>query len=433
MGFTARGGRAYPVRAGRVRSVARGRQTEGDDMGIYWRQGWAWARKKVRGTDYRGPLGTRSKREAETAYRQWLARLEEQIRAERLGIKRGTSFEDAVRSFNKHHLGTLAESSQIRYLQSLLVLEQHFAGRSMDEISRADLARFVTARREQGLADPSIIRDLTCLSSVYANAIDLELVEVNPVTGFLSSRRRKRSLVNSPPRTRYLTHAEELAILSRALDRARDQTAIRREEKAMIAAALALYIDTGLRAQELLSAERSWISPGGREIKVPAEMTKAGRERIVPLLPRARRIVAMLPAPPRGNALLWRAAGKPFADLNHTLQAIGADVGVADLTIHDLRRTCGCRLLQDHRLRMAEVSAWLGHASVKQTETTYAFLGIDNLHDAIGGRVQEDASRLRLLSMFEDAGDESVLALFGPERGTKRGTQRKLALRPISA
>jgi integrase len=50
---------------------------------------------------------------------------------------------------------------------------------------------------------------------------------------------------------------------------------------------------------------------------------------------------------------------------------------------HDLRRTCGCRLLQDHGFSFEEVAKWLGHADVRITQQRYAFLGVDKLHEAI--------------------------------------------------
>ena len=57
--------------------------------------------------------------------------------------------------------------------------------------------------------------------------------------------------------------------------------------------------------------------------------------------------------------------------------------GIKDLRWHDLRRTCGCRLLQEHRMRMEEVAKWLGHQSMGQTERAYAFLEVDDLHAAM--------------------------------------------------
>jgi integrase len=50
---------------------------------------------------------------------------------------------------------------------------------------------------------------------------------------------------------------------------------------------------------------------------------------------------------------------------------------------HDLRRTCGCRLLQDLEFEMKEVSVWLGHTSVAVTEQHYAFLKVDSLQGSL--------------------------------------------------
>lgn len=62
--------------------------------------------------------------------------------------------------------------------------------------------------------------------------------------------------------------------------------------------------------------------------------------------------------------------------------------GMAPFSWHDLRRICGCRLLQGQRatelgshpkLAMEEVSKWLGHSSISVTERHYAFLTVDTL------------------------------------------------------
>lgn len=393
-------------------------------MSIYWRNGWAHARKTIKGIEHRKALETKSKREAESAYQRWVAALE--VERSGSGPTRSTSFVAAVNNFTEHHLGNLKKSSQVRYLQSLLILAGAFEGKTLQEISKSDLAMFVSDRRKSPirktkLSDATIIRDLQCLSSVFTVAIDFDLTDVNPVAAFLKTHSRRKTLRNSDPRTRYLTHVEELRVLDQAVWRAGNPDAIRRAEKAMIAAAIAFGIDTGFRAQELLRARRSWLSPGLDEITVPGDYAKSGKPRSVPLLPRARRIAAMLPVNPNTDLLFWRCdSGKPFADLNKALQTIAASVGVTGIEFHDLRRTCGTRLLQDHRMRMAEVSAWLGHASVAQTETTYAFLKVENLHDAIGGRVLDKTARLRLEDMF--------LMQFGDLTGTIDGTGRILAI-----
>lgn len=380
--------------------MALSRPSKGAQMAkIYWRNGWAWARATVKGVERRDPLGTRAKREAEERFQKWLAEIDDERRP---GAGRRLSFRKAVEKFTDEHMAQLEKQTQRRYLESLVHLCEDFDRRDLADISRKDLMAFMSRRRKAGVTSSTIIRDLACLSSVFTVAEDWEIFEGNPVKGFLRAMKKRKVLVNAPPRNRYLSHQEELSVLEYALARACDPAAIRRKEKAMIAAAIALYVDLGLRAQELLHARRAWVNWNRNEFTIPRDFTKADRDRTVPLLPRARYILEALPENKHTDLLLWRCdSGKRFSDLNKSFQAIAETAKVSEVHIHDLRRTCGCRLLQDHGLKMAEVSNWLGHESVKQTETTYAFLKVENLHDAIGGRVIEKTARLRLAEVFD--------------------------------
>ena len=62
--------------------------------------------------------------------------------------------------------------------------------------------------------------------------------------------------------------------------------------------------------------------------------------------------------------------------------------GIPNLTVHDLRRTCGCRLLQDWGFPIGHVSKWLGHATISVTERHYAFLRVDDLHNAVSKHIE---------------------------------------------
>lgn len=372
---------------------------------IYWRKGRASARATIDGVEYRRALETASPREAEVRFQEWLGEIRGSKRRAPWDRHEAT-LQRAVDVHCDSHLATLREGTQERYIQSIGFLIEHFgADRTLQSIAHADLAGFVTWRRKGArknrVSSSTIRRDLACLSSIYTIAIDNGLAEVNPVQPFLRSQRRGKKLVESDPRTRYLTHAEEEAVLTEALRQATNPESIRRKEKAMIAAAIALYIDFGLRAQELLHARHSWIDLDRNELTVPADVAKSGTARVIPLNDRARRIVEMLPKNGQTDLLLWRCdAGKQFSDLNKAFQRIAKDAGVEDVHIHDLRRTCGCRLLQDRAARMEEVSKWLGHASISMTERAYAFLSVGNLH-ALVGSVQDRSARDRIDAMFE--------------------------------
>lgn len=386
---------------------------------IYWRKGdrtssrhfqgaWAWGRKTIDGKERREPLGTQSPKEARQYFDRWAESLRQSTSR---WAKDSTPFPDAVERFINDHMHTLKPSSQKRYLGSLLNLTPHFEGKALQDIGKADLAEFVAARRRSGVTDSTIRRDLACMSSVFTIAEDYEMVDANPVLPFLRVQRRRKRLTDADPRTRYLGHAEEVTVLSRARARYERAKARGRERTAltrlMMLYAIALAIDTGLRDEELLGLPWADVDLVRKQVTIRKERSKSGRERIVPLLERAQAILAEIPRHETCKLVLWHRKGAHFYDLNNPLKEIcgirrklgpaslarlksprpeAPPPAVPDIHWHDLRRTCGCRLLQDHRMPIEQVSRWLGHASVAQTQRAYAFLKIDDLHHSVGTR-----------------------------------------------
>jgi len=276
--------------------------------------------------------------------------------------------------FIQTHLPRLRPTTRARYMVSARLLHPHFNGKFLDEITSARLAEFETARRKQGAGSPTIRRDLLCLSSVFTHAIvELEWTDRNPVSPFLKHRHRHGRLKENPPRTRYLDHEEEAALLAAA--------------DYELAGQMAFAIDTGLRKSELWSLTWPQIQGGYKEVWIPAEKAKGGRERRVPLLPRSAQFSSQLPRHlRRGGEPDWvfrKANGERYGERRKAFLAAIKGAGLKDLIWHDLRRTSGCRLLQDHGLQMEQVRDWLGHKSVLVTERSYAFLTVENLHTAI--------------------------------------------------
>lgn len=373
---------------------------------IYWRNGWAWAYARVEGVAKREPLDTKSAREAEERFQQWMRDIG---LAKDRWSKDATPFRTAVDTFTDDHLPNLKPASRKRYLVSLLALAPFFETKSLQEISKADLMKFVAARRRGGVADGTIRRDLSCLSSVYTIATDYDLCDHNPVLPFLRQHKRRKSLVEADPRTRYLFHDEEKAILDRAQSEIaaanHGRTGARALSKLMIMAAIILAIDTGLRDEELLRLDWDHVDFERTQVVVSADRAKNSKARVVPLLPRAMDVMQRLRQlrHHRTQRVLWHRGGTEFHDLNHSLQRIAAAAGVTGIRWHDLRKTCGCRLLQDHKMPIEQVSLWLGHSSVKQTQDAYAFLSVEDLHHSIGSygselgsQRKDELQRLRL-------------------------------------
>lgn len=331
---------------------------------IYKRGRQWWGRVQRQGREIRQPLKTTSEAIARKRLRAWL----DEIDAIAWGDKPRRTYDDAMLRFINEHLPTLKPLAAKRYLVSIEQLTESFEGLRLDQITSARFADFEQKRRLQGVKPPTIRRDLACLSSMFGCCIDWEWVEHNPVPAYMR-RRRKRGLKESPPHTRYLTHEEEAALLAECSGRLHD--------------AVALAIDTGLRREELFDLHWSQVSTARNQIELGAN-TKNGKPRQVPLLPRAGTILGTLPRHIKTDFVLHRRSdGARYAQMNKGLKGAAKRAGIRELTWHDLRRTCGCRLLQDHRMPMERVSRWLGHSSVMVTEKHYAFLEDQHLHDAI--------------------------------------------------
>lgn len=144
----------------------------------------------------------------------------------------------------------------------------------------------------------------------------------------------------------------------------------------MMGDAIAFAIDTGLRAEEQWSLTRADFNFARRRVRVRAETAKSSKSRWVPLLPRAFEIAERLRVNNRSDFMFWRYDGER---VEHTwafrlFQKVVAAAGLTEhLEWHDLRRTCGCRLLQDHDMPIDKVSHWLGHSGVVVTRRHYAF------------------------------------------------------------
>lgn len=350
---------------------------------IYRRGRQWWGRVQRTGKDYRKPLKTAVEAVARKRLAEWLDELERTA----WGEKPRHTFDDMALKFIDEHLPTLKPNSRRRYLTSIAALTDHFESLYLDEITSARLSDFADERRRAGtrvaerwigrrastaISPSTIRRDLACLSAMFGCATEWEWAEHNPVPAFMKAR-KKRGLREGDPKTRWLTHDEEASLLAAA--------------EGPLRSAIILAIDTGLRRDELLGLRWDQVNTARNQIELTAKDTKARRAREVPLLSRAGTVIGTIPPRLRSPYVLVNPkTGERYTQLNKGLAAAARRAGIKPLTWHDLRRTCGCRLLQDHAMSMEKVSLWLGHSSVVVTEKAYALLETEHLHAAIGGR-----------------------------------------------
>lgn len=339
--------------------------------GLYRRGKTYWARAQRQNTEYRRSLKTADRGIAEKRLRAWLDELD----AVAWGEKPKRAYAEAEEKFIREHLTTIKPRAAERYASSLKHLSEHFGDKMLHQITSAELSAFETKRRTQGVSSGTIRRDLACLSSLLTSCVDWEWLDEggNIVPAYLR-RRAKRGLKEAPPRTRYLTEAEEALLLAKASPEVR---------KAII-----LAIDTGLRLNEQFSLTWPQVDRA-RGVIVTTTNTKSGRARTVPLPPRSRTevgtVVRYLDSPyvftnPETRTRYWQ--------LTQGFKGAVRRAGLKDLRWHDLRRTAGCRWLQRDGKSMAEVSMLLGHSSIAVTEQRYAFLEAEQVAESLSGRTK---------------------------------------------
>lgn len=346
---------------------------------IYRRGQTWWGRVQKDGTEHRRSLETRS----ESVARERLAKWVEELEAMAWGAKPRLTLNEVADRFIREHGPTIKPSSLRRYVISLTWWDQRLGDQVLSEISPGDLKAFETWRRSAGATPSTIVRDFGALSSLYSFAIEHEWIDRNPVGAYLKTR-RKRGLRNSPPRQRYLTRNEETRLLTSCVPYVRD------------AVVVAIY--SGLRTEEQFALTWDRVNLQRGTVTIPREMSKTGRERTVVLLQPAIDVLSRMPRHMRSPFVFFHSTattrdrgaprmhrprskatndGERFNHLTRGLKRAAERAKVPNIRWHDLRRTHGCRLLQDEGWSMEMVRDQLGHTSVTQTERAYAFLEID--------------------------------------------------------
>jgi integrase len=347
-----------------------------DDFTLYQRppsKVW-WVRKRRKGKEFRISLDTEDKGLGRERAEKWI----KELIATDWGEMPAKTFSDAMLRYAEERFSSLSDGGK-RYATSIEHLSAHFGDVEMDKIKPSSLSAFVNKRLRE-VSPSTVRRDLSTLSAIFVQAQLWEWASTNPVRPFVEAR-GKIDLIEGEPRIRYLSRDEEEALLRYAGDTFRDL--------------FALDIDTGLRLGELknlgwanvkLDLPNTDAIPTRGQILIEKKRTKTkGASRMVPLLDRSYDFLKY--AEKKSLTVFATSDGKAYSRNSPTiweaLQKAARKAGIEDLTIHDLRRTCGCRLLQDYKARMEVVSRWLGHSSVRVTERHYAFLEVEQLHEAV--------------------------------------------------
>jgi len=258
-----------------------------------------------------------------------------------------------------------------REIFTLKRIKPFFTGRDLLTLKRSDVRAYIDLRREEGVQNGTINREVGLLSAAinYArrewdwdipnNAEGMRLKEPEGRVRSLSVEEAKR-LIAVAEQSKHSPHLADF---------------------------IRLALNTGCRRNELLKLRWAQVDLKADLIHLEAKDTKTRRRRSVPLNSEARR--AML------NLARFRAAYCPASEwvfshkdgkrqecvwtaFRHALRI----AGIEDFRIHDLRHTCASWLVSEGQ-QLPAVRDLLGHSCIRMTER-YAHLAPDNVRAAVG-------------------------------------------------
>lgn len=152
------------------------------------------------------------------------------------------------------------------------------------------------------------------------------------------------------------------------------------EQNPYVRDAIWLYLLTGLRKNELLSAKWDYVDWNREELNLPD--TKSGRPLHLPLSSEA---IALLKKTPRleGNPYILAGAreGQHLVNINKPWGRIRKRASVDDVRLHDLRRTVGSWLAQSGN-SLHLIGKVLNHSNSATTEV-YARFAQDHVREAL--------------------------------------------------
>ena len=243
-----------------------------------------------------------------------------------------------------------AKRSASRNELSFKNLSRAFKDVRLEDINAGLVRKYITERREEGLAPATVNREISLLKSVlYAAEYD-GLIASNPIRG-----RRVKKLEES--------NSREKSILS--LNLTDDDLRMLIDCAAPhLKPILTLALITGMRKSEILKMKWKDINFNLGTIRVPVENSKTKRERFVPI---DSNLIAILDSIERKGdyVFLNSETGKNIMEIKRAFKTALKTVGIEGLRFHDLRHLAAYRLVKVTDIVTA--SKILGHADVKMT------------------------------------------------------------------
>ena len=227
----------------------------------------------------------------------------------------------------------------------------------LDQIKLEDVERARIKRKKKGNLASTINRACNDLKAMINKAVDLEIIEKNPIA------KLKRLKTDSNAMVRYLSLDEEKRLLDHLYGGEVDD---------YLAHMTLVALNTGLRRGEILSLKQCDVDLDKRMLTVQGSGAKSGQTRHVPL-----------------NLLAWcvlydRKDNEPVfgqREFKRSWKTLLTNSKIDDFRFHDTRHSFASKLVMKG-VPLNTTRELLGHADLTMT-LRYAHLAPDNLKAAV--------------------------------------------------
>lgn len=227
-----------------------------------------------------------------------------------------------------------------------------FGKRTITSITRAEIIKFHQRMgTERGPYEANRLLALLSTMIEYAKRIELIPFEhSNPCRLIEKFKETSREV--------FLNRETELPRLLDALEL---------EPNTYVKSAIMLYLLTGMRKSELLTARWEWVDFDRKELRLPD--TKGGKPHVVPLVNEAIEILRGLPRQAENPHIFPSPThhGKRFWNIDPHWRRIRAAAGLDHIHLHDLRRSLGSWMAEDG-VSLQIIGKVLGHADINTTK-----------------------------------------------------------------
>ena len=312
------------------------------------------------GRRYMETLGPISKTRAKELYQKARVSAAEGRFEEVTKKKEDPLFNEVAQEYLEDYRIKHRQASYERHEYAYRAVKKVFGGKRLSSITPHSLSRYIRKRKDDGMSEVTINRELAFLKNLFTVAIEWGKTTENPV-------KKVRLFHEDNGRTRFLTEEEEELLLA--------------ESKPHIYRVILTAIHTGMRKSELLSLTWGKVNFDHRIITVESAYAKSKETRSVPMSSRLTETLLPIRIADPNAPVFLNSQGGPYRDISRSFNSAVKRAGIQDFTFHDLRHTFASRLVM-RGVDLTTVKELMGHKHINMT-LRYAHLSPGHKHSAI--------------------------------------------------